>query len=527
MPDNHDIVIIGGGHNGLVTGFYLAKAGFKPMVVERREVVGGAAITEEFHPGYRCSTLAHMAAPIQVGIIRDMQLARHGLKMMQPEVRVFAPTLDGRSLTLYGDSQKTAAEISKVSAKDGKQYLEFQRSLTSLADVIGDVLAMTPPDIDHPTTGDMWSLLKTGKKARGLGRKELYQLLRWGPMAVADLVAEWFDTELLRATIAARGIFGTALGPWSAGSAMMLMLRAACDGEVCGSAWFAQGGMGAITQAMSSACREAGVAIRTGAGVTQIQVKDGTVTGVVLDSGEEISTRAVISNADPKSTLLGMVDAQNLSPDFLGKLKNYRTQGTLSKVNLALSGVPKFEAPSEGDVSLQGRIHIGPEVDYIERAFDASKYGEFSAKPYLEAVIPTLTDSTLAPPGKHVMSIYVQFTPYQLRGKDWDNQKDQLAETVVNTMAEYAPSLPGLIIGHQVVTPKDLEQTYGMTGGHPFHGELSLDQFFTMRPLLDWARYSTPIANLFLCGNGTHPGTGLSGASGSNAACEILRVLKK
>lgn len=526
MPTNHDIIVVGGGHNGLVTAFYLAKAGFKPLILERRDVVGGAAITEEFHPGFRCSTLAHMAAPIRAEIIRDMQLARRGLKMMQPDVRVFAPTPDGRSLTLYGDAQKSNAEISKFSPKDGQKYLEFQKSLASVVDVIADLLPMTPPDIDHPSASELWYLLKTGKKARGLGRRELYQLLRWGPMAVADLVAEWFDTELLRAVIAARGIFGTNLGPWSAGSAMMLMLRTACDAEACGSAWFAQGGMGAVTQAMSAACREAGVEIRTSAGVAQIRVKDGEATGVALDNGEEIGARSVISNADPKATLLGLVDAQHLAPDFLGRLKNYRAHGTLSKINLALSGLPKFTAAPDGDAVLRGRIHIGPEIDYLERAFDASKYGSFSEKPYLEAVIPTLNDATLAPEGKHVMSIYVQFTPYRLRETDWDSQREKLADTVIRTLAEYAANLPSVILGQQVITPKDLERTYGMTGGHPFHGELALDQFFTMRPLLDCARYRTPIKGLYLCGSGTHPGIGLCGASGANAAREVLKNLK-
>jgi phytoene dehydrogenase-like protein len=526
MTESYDIVVVGGGHNGLVTAFYLARAGFKPLVLERRNLVGGAAITEEFHPGFRCSTLAHATAPLQAGIIRDMGLVRHGLKMMQPDVRVFSPTPDGRALILYGDAEKSSAEIAKFSAKDGHTYLDFQKSLASLSNVIADLLPMTPPDIDHPTAADLWSLLKVGKKVRGLGRKELYQLLRRGPMAVADLVAEWFDTELLRATIAARGIFGTNLGPWSAGSAMMLMLRTACDGEACGSAWFAQGGMGAVTQAMSAACRGAGVEIRIGVSVAQVLVKDGAVTGVVLQNGDEITARTVISNADPKSTLLGLVDAQHLEPNFLEKLKNYRTQGTLSKVNLALSGLPKFTAAPD-DAALRGRIHMGPEIDYLERAFDASKYGRFSERPYLEAVIPTLTDSTLAPAGKHVMSVYVQFTPYSLRGTDWNSQRDKLATAVIKTLAEYTPELPNMILGHQVITPKDMEQTYGMTGGHPFHGELSLDQFFTMRPLLDWARYRTPIKGLYLCGSGTHPGIGLSGASGVNAAREVLRDMKK
>jgi len=527
MAETRDVIIIGGGHNGLVTAFYLAKAGFKPLVLERREQIGGAAITEEFSPGFRCSTLSHSAGPLLPEIVNDMQLARHGLKLVTPEIGVTALSPDGRALVLYTDSARAAQEIAKFSPKDAERYPVFQQSLEKIGRVIGDALKLTPPNIDDPSRGDLWAMLQTGRALRKLGKKDMYRLLRWGPMAVADLVAEFFDTELLRATIAARGIFGTAMGPWSAGSSLVLLIRAAGNPHPAGASFFAIGGAGAITQAMAAAAKEAGAEIRMSAEVREVGVKDGAATGVVLASGEEINAKAVISNADPRRTLLTLVDPTHLTPDFVMKLQNIRMPGTVAKVNLALSALPKFTSLNADGAALRGRIHIGPEIDYLERAFDESKYGNFSPHPYLEVTVPSLTDPSLAPGGKHVMSIYMQYAPFKLKNADWDNQRDALGEIVVKTLAEYAPNLPSLVEDGQIITPKDMETTYGLTGGHIFHGELALDQFFTMRPLLDWARYSTPIQNLYLCGSGTHPGAGLTGGSGANAAREILKDLRR
>ena len=529
MAETRDVIIVGGGHNGLVAAFYLAKAGFKPLVLERRAQVGGAAVTEELHPGFRCSTLTHNTGPLRADIVRDMQLEQHDLKLTTPDVSTVSLLPDGRALVLYSDATRAAQEIAQWSQKDAASYADFGTALGKIGKVIAEALALTPPNIDNPSSGDLWGMLKTGRSIRNLGKKDLYRVLRWGPMAVADLVAEFFDTEPLRATIATRGIFGTLLGPWSAGSALVLLLRAAADATPAGGVQFPAGGAGAITLAMAGAAKKAGAEIRTGVEVAEIRVKDGVAGGIVLVSGEEISARAIVSNADPKRTLMHLVDPAHLSPDFVQKIKNYRCMGTVAKINLALSALPEFTAlKTKGNADLlTARIQISPEIDYLERAFDESKYGNFSSKPYIEIAFPSLSDPSLAPAGQHVMSIYMQYAPYKLKTGDWETQRKALGETVVKTIAQYAPNLPQTILRHQIITPKDLEETYGLTGGHIFHGELALDQFFTMRPLLDWARYRTPIEGLYLCGSGTHPGTGLTGGSGANAAREILKHVRK
>src|SRR5258708_21938094 len=366
VAEMRDVIIVGGGHNGLVAAFYLAKAGFKPLVLERRPQVGGAAVTDDFHPGCRCSTLAHTAGQIRPDIVRDMHLEKHGLKFITPETCVTALSPDGRALSLYQDENKSAQAIAAFSAKDAAKYPEFEKSLGKISKVIAEALATTPPDIDHPSGGDLWSMLKTGRALRNLGKRDMYRVLRWGPMAVADLVAEYFETELLRAVIAARGIFGTFLAPSSAGTTLQLLIRAAGDSHPAGSAFFAAGGMGSLTQAMASSAQAAGVEIRTAAEVIEIRVKDGAATGVLLGTGEEISAKAVISNADPKRTLLNLTDPTHLSPDFVQKLQHYRGNCTVAKVNLALSGRPTFAAlkNADGD-ALKGRIHIGHEIDYL------------------------------------------------------------------------------------------------------------------------------------------------------------------
>ncbi len=530
VAEKKDVVIVGGGPNGLVAACYLAKAGLKPVVLEKRDVVGGVAVTEEFAPGFKVSSVFHAAGPFLPSIVRDLGLDRHGLSFIQTEVRVFAPAPDGKSATLYGDAARTSRELEKLSAHDAKGYLSFQETLDHIGKVLAPLLTMTPPSIDDPSLSEMWGMLGVGRKFRALPRRDAFRLLRWGPMAVADLVAEFFETELLRATVAARGIYGAFAGPWSAGTSLGLILQAASDPNAAGPATFVRGGMGALTQALAAAARGFGAEIRTGATVARIATQDGAATGVVLSTGEEVAARAVVSNADPKRTLLGLVDPVDLDPDFIHKISNYRTPGVLAKVHLALSGLPEFSALRSAGAAasgaLSGRIHIGPEIDYLERAYDAAKYGDFSPHPYCDVTIPTITDPSLAPAGKHVMSIAAQFAPYRLKNGDWKGKREALGDTVVDTIAAYAPNLKGLISHRQVLTPLDLEETYGLTGGNVLHGEPALDQLFTMRPLLGWAQYRTPVRGLYLCGSGTHPGGGVTGAPGANASREVQKDLR-
>jgi phytoene dehydrogenase-like protein len=528
----HDVVIVGAGHNGLVAAAYLARAGCKVLVVERRDAVGGTAVTEEIHPGFRGPAVAHTAGPLSARVIGDLELARHGLGWLEPAVRVFAPAPDGRSVTLHHDPRRTAEGLKAWSARDAEAYPAFATCFSRLGATLAPLLTMTPPATDAVSYGEAWQLLKLGRGLRALGKKDFHRILRWAPMAVADLVAEWFETDLLRAVIAARGIHAAFAGPWSAGTSAALLLQAAHDGQATLPASFPRGGMGAVTEALARAARSLGAEIRTGAGVARIAVRDGAATGVVVDGGEEIAARAVVSSADPRHTFLGLVDASCLGPDFIGKMSNYRSVGTVAKLNLALARLPRFRAieqageGSGGDRLLTGRIHIGPGIDYLERAFDAAKYGEPSERPYLDVTIPTLLDPSLAPEGKHVMSIHAQFAPYALRSGDWDARRDELGKRILDTLAEHAPDLPGLVVGQQLLTPLDLERRYGLTGGHLLHGELALDQLFAFRPLIGWARYRSPIARLYLCGAGTHPGGGVTGGPGANASREILKDLR-
>lgn len=491
----YDVIIVGGGHNGLVAACYLAKSGLKTLVLERREVVGGGA------------ELDNATGPFSPQVIADLGLK---LELTTPRVRVLALSDDGRSLCIYNnDVGATVKEIEKFSARDAKSYPEFVESFSRIGRVLAPLLSMTPPSIDQPSKGDVWQLGKIGLAFRGLGKKDEYRLLRWGPMAVADLVAEWFETELLRATVAARGIHGAFAGPWSAGTSLGLLWQAAMDGSAIGPSRSVKGGMSALAQALADAARSAGAEIRTSADVAQI---DGAK--VILRNGEEVEARAVVSNADPRTTFLKLVDPVELDPNFLLKMRNYRAPGTVAVVKLKLSGKPNFKGV-DSEEKLTGRIHIGPEIDYLERAFDAAKYGEFSRAPYLDIALE-----------EHAMSIHVQFAPFKLKEGDWNTRREEFADAVLNCLEAYAPDIKNLIVSRQVITPLDLEQTYGLSGGHIHHGEQTLDQFFTFRPLIGWAQYRTPLKRLYLCGAGTHPGGGVTGMPGANAAREIARDFK-
>lgn len=521
------VVVIGAGHNGLAAAFYLASAGLKTLVLERRPVVGGAAVTEEFAPGYRGPTLSHAIGPLRPSVVRDLQLAGRGVEFVHPDPRLVTLSPDGRALAFSRDLSRTVDAIRPLSELDASKYAEFTGVLERLGAFLAELLEVTPPSLDGPALGELWDLLKTGRRFRALGRRDGFRLLRWMPMAAADLVGEWFSSDLVQAAIAARAIFGVAQGPWSAGTGAVLLLNAAVDPVPGGSSAFVRGGPGALTQAMADAAIQAGAEIRTSASVARVTVRDGRATGVVLDDGTEIAARAVVSNADPKRTLLGLLDPIELDPGFLTRVRNYRCPGVVAKVNLALSALPSFRGVANPS-DLRGRIQVGPSIDYLERAFDASKYGEISPEPYLDITFPSLNDPSLAPPGGHVMSIYVQFAPYRLvHGRSWADASEELAGNVLRTVSQYAPDLEQLVVARQIITPLDLQETYGLTGGHTLHGEPSLDQLFTMRPILGWAQYRTPIAHLYMCGAGTHPGGGITAGSGQNASREILKDLAR
>lgn len=529
---NDRILIIGGGHNGLVAACYLARAGHRVLVLERRARAGGAAVTEEFCPGFRCSTLAHAAGPLAPRVARELELERHGLKLVRPEVSVFAPGRDGRALKIYEDAARTARELEPLSARDAKNYTAFRESFARIGRVLAPLLDRTPPSLERPAPSDVWQFGKLGKEFRGLGKRDAYRLLRWGPMAVADLAAEWFETELLRAVVAARGIMGAFAGPWSAGTSVPLLMQAALSGSPFAPAAFPLGGMGALAESLASAAKAAGAEVRTGAAVERVLVEDGAAVGVRLEGGEEMRARAVVSNADPRRTFLSLLDPTELDPGFLQMVRGYRSKGTAAKLNLALERLPEFTAlkgagDDEARAALSGRIHIGPDIDYLERAFDAAKYGDYSPEPYMDVTVPTLHDPSLAPAGKHVLSVYVQYAPYELREGDWETRGEEFGNSVIRALETYAPGLSDLVADGQLITPADLENEYGLTGGHPLHGEPSLDQFYTFRPVIGWAQYRTPVRNLYLCGAGTHPGGGVTGAPGANASREILKDLKK
>lgn len=524
--NRYDAIVVGGGHNGLVAAAYLARAGLRTVVLERREVVGGAAATSELAPGARVPTLAHTVGRLRPSVIRELGLKGHGLSLVGPDVRAFAPSQDGTSVVLWGDVARTAAGLDRRSAVDADRYAGFDRLVRSLGGFLAELAARTPPDIESPGLGDAIAGLQLGRVFRGLGKSDGRTVTRVLPMAVADFVAEWFETDALQAALAWRGIQYTAMGPWSAGTtAVLLTDSAGNDGGAAGQTVFARGGPGAVSAALEAAARAAGVEIRTGVDVRSITSHDGRATGVVTARGDELTAEAIVAGIDPKQVLTRLADPVAIGPSLLWRAGNIRTPGTVAKVNLVLSGLPRFTAAAGDDGLVRGRILIAPGIDQLERAHDAAKFGRLTDSPVMEATIPSLADPSLidgAPSGRHVMSVIVQATPYTLRDGSWETKREPLGDLVVRTLDEYAPGLAASVVARQVLTPVDLERDYGLPGGHPMHGEQGLDQFVLWRPLLGHARYRLGLNGLYLAGAGSHPGGGLTGQNGQNAAREIL-----
>lgn len=533
MQDIADIVVVGGGHNALVTAAYLARAGRRVLVLERRERVGGAAETSELG-GVRVPRLADTVGRLRPSVVRDLDLRSHGLRLVAPDVRAFAPQPDGRAVTLWSDQRRTVDGLRAWSARDADAWPDFDRLVRSLGSFLAELAAETPPDIKSPGLGDALAGLRLGRTFRGLGKRDAHTILRVLPMAVADFVAEAFETDAVRAAIAWRGVRSSSLGPWSAGStAILLSDSAGTDGGAAGQSVFAIGGPGALSEALASAVRAAGGEIRCGAEVTAITARDNRATGVVLAGGEEIPADIVVSGLDPKRTLLGLLDPVTVGPTMRWRAGNYRTPGVVAKVNLVVDRLPAFTAAAGGDEErLRGRIVVAPGIDAVERAFDAAKYGQPSEEPVLEATIPSLVDPSLVadgPPGRHVVSIAAQYAPYALREGSWADpgRSDAFADRVVGVIDELAPGFASSIVAREVLSPLDLEREYGLTGGHPLHGEQALDQWFLWRPLLGSGRYRLPVEGVYLCASGAHPGGGITGQPGQNAAREILSDLKR
>ncbi len=528
--NKYDAIIIGAGHNGLVAAAYLAKAGKKVLVLERRAVIGGASATEEIYPGFKYSTCAHACGFFHPLIIQELGLHKHGLEILPFDPIYIAPTRNGSPLSVWRESSKTIGEIERISKSDAASYPRFVALVGKLTALLRKLWQTVPPDLAATKTRDLLTMLRLGWRLRRLGGKEMEEALRILPMSIADLLAEWFETDALKGMLAASGILGTFLGPRAQGTSHIFLYHHLATSAEASQPWgWVRGGMGNLPAAIAQAAKGYSAEIRVNAPVAQVAVKDGRATGVILQNGDEILATMVVSNADLHNTFFRLMDPIHLDPHFTLQARNVRFRGACAKINLALAELPDFNGQQARETTpyLHGLVRIAPSVDYLEHAFDDAKYGQFSRKPFLEIAVPSVIDPSVAPPGKHVMSILMQYAPYGLKSGGWKEKREELGNLVVDAVSEYAPNLKRSILHRQVLTPVDLEETYALTEGSFHHGELSLDQLFFMRPVPGWAQYRTPIKNLYLCGSSAHPGGGVTGVPGRNAAREILKEARK
>jgi phytoene dehydrogenase-like protein len=523
MTRKYDVIVIGGGHNGLVNAAYLARAGKRVLVLERRYVLGGAAVTEEVFPGFRYSVCSYVVSLLRPEIIRELDLPRHGLEIL-PLDGTFTPMPNGDHLWRVNDHAKTRREIARHSKLDAEAYDEYGKAMIDMAHFVKPIMNMTPPDPASLNPKGLLDLLTMGRRFQKLSADDKYNQVQLMTMSAVDFLDQWFETDVLKATMAASGIIGTFLGVRSPGTAYVLLHH--YMGEIDGAfrSWgLARGGTGSISNAIGDAAREFGAEIRTEAPIAKIILQNGEAKGVLLENGDEIYADVISSSVDPRLTFMKMVGEEHLPTDFVDDIKRYKFRGSSGKVNMALDALPDFKCMPGAGPHLRGAVSISPSIEYMERAYDDAKYGRYSRRPYIDIVIPSLTDPSIAPPGKHVMSCFVQYAPYNLKEGNWDEQREAFGDTVIDTIAEHAPNIRDIILHRQVLTPLDIERDFGLSEGNIFQGELTLEQLFFLRPAPGWAQYRSPIRNLYMCGSATHPGGGIMGASGRNAAMEILK----
>lgn len=523
MSAEYDAIIIGAGHNGLVAAAYLARAGFKTLVLEGRTVVGGAAATEEIFPDYRVNTGSDDVSLFQEKIVSDLFLKMHGLELREGAVSVFAPQPDGTALTLWPDLERSAKEIARFNEADARRFPSFVKETEAMAHLLRQMFLRTPPNLKERNLGDAFSWGRMGWDLKRRGDRHMMEFLRRLPLPISETLDEWFESDALKGALGTTGVRGMHQGPRAAGTTLMFLYQ---NSNGLNRPVFARGGTGRLSQALAAAARSDGAEIRTGAPVGCILLEGGRVQGVRLagEAGQEITARAVLSSADPRRTFFDLVGPTQLAPRFMRKVRNIIYRGSTAKVILALNGLPTFNGQEE-EAQLSGYIRICPSLEYLERAYDDAKYGRISTRPTLEMTIPTLSDPSLAPPGRHILSIRMQYAPYAIRQRNWEEERERLGDLVLDTVAQYAPNVKEIVVRRRILTPLDYEDEYGLTEGSIYHGQMGLDQLLVMRPVPGWSRYRTPIDNLFLCGSGTHPGGGLTGAPGHNAAREVAQAL--
>ena len=526
----YDAIVVGAGHNGLTAAAYLARAGLTTLVLERREIVGGCCVTEEIAPGCRVSTTSYIASMLRPEVIKDLNLAEHGLRMVpcDPAIQVAFP--DGRVVPWWANRDRAVAEFRKYSAKDAETFVRVDDRLKKLARYLQPFFMEPPPEVDTASMQGWSDLFRVGKRFRGISSNEISQLISFLTGSLGEFLDRNYESETIKTLFLANNVYGKHGGPYQPGTAIGLLFHLLSGGEheLQGFYGHVMGGMGAITQALAAAGQKLGVEIRTSAPVSQIMTRAGQATGVALEDGTEIRGRIILSNADPKRTFLRMLPPSDLPEDFLDSVRGIKMDGPCAKVNFVLAEEPRFRGTPSQATPLERTFYtLVPSLEFAERCYDISKFGEIPEELWVDCVVSSNADPSLAPQGKHILTCFVQYVPYKLRAGTWDEKRELLGDRVVKKIAEHAPNVPNSILARQVLTPLDLERTYGLTEGNIFHGDLTLEQLFFMRPVAGWSQYRTPVAGLYLCGAGAHPGGGVTGAPGHNAAQQVLNDWKK